>query len=352
MTMTVHHARVREFPVPHALRSALFGPSTTLDEMELVSHLPGDAGRWCAKVLARENDKLLDRMLGDDKRLPRGILAAGSEDDGDEIVVGLVNHDGQVWAAGGWEPPPEPVAASVDLDGNDVAYVARALAEGAESVMLRAYVPVAFVAAIDNTEPAAQELGLPDGAVSVAIVDPIDKSAVLELLAVAPGPKVFRRHDGQWNEDAHWVDVLRSVKPPPMVKLEGNLVASVASQVDAATAGQPFKPFEVKDAGMYRSLSSSAYVAELEQEALERGVALNLALIAAVTPQGIAGAERLKRYWMHGKGAAKIRWFTPGAWRRCYRHLVKYVGPAVAPGLCTNMSERLGGHGVATHVGD
>jgi hypothetical protein len=349
MTMT-HHARVREFPVPRALQSALFGPTTTMDEMEFFSRMPGDVGRWCAKVLARENDKILDRTLGDDNRLPRGILADVEDPESEEIVVGLVNHEGLVWSGNGWEAPVEPVTASVELDGNDVAYVVRALSEGADAVILRAYMPLAFVAAVDDTQPSGQDL--PEGAVSVAIVDPMDKSAVLELLAVAPGPTVYRRHDGQWTEDAKWVDVLRSVKPPPMVKLEDNLVASVASQVDAATAGQPFKPFALKDAGLYRPITASPYVAELIQEARERGVALNLAVTAAVTPQGIAGAERLKRYWMFGKGAAKIRWGTPGAWRRCYRHLVKYAGPRMTPGLCTNMSERLGGHGVATHVGD
>jgi hypothetical protein len=332
------------------LQSALFGPTTTLDDMELLSRIPGDVGVWCTKVLARENDKLLDRMLGDDTRLPRGILADGS-DESDEIVMGLVNHAGNVWqGAGRWVAPTESVMASVELDGDDVAYIARAFSEGAEAVVLRAYVPLAFVAATTDTKPVG--VALPEGAVSVAIVDPVDKTAVLELLAVAPGPKVFRRHDGQWNEDSKWIDVLRSVTPPPMVKLEDNLVGSVASQVDAATAGLPFKPFAVKDATLYRPITASPYVAELEREAQERGVLLNLAMTAATSAKGLAGAERLKRYWMTGKGAAKIRWFTPGAWRRCHRHLLKYVGPAVAPGLCTNMSERLGGHGVATHVGD
>jgi hypothetical protein len=265
-----------------------------------------------------------------------------------------VNHESRVWDGSKWVEASEPVLATVELDGNDVASIARSLREGSEAVILRSYGPVAFLAAaIPDT--ATSDNSLPEGALPVAVVDPMDKTAVLELLAVAPGPRIFRRHDGTWKEDPKWISVLASVAPPTMVKLDPPLVAAVAQQVDDATQGVKFRPFKPADADMYRPLVSS-YVQALEEEATERGLLLNLALLAvagrAITPKEQAGAERLKRYWMFGEGAAKIRWFTPGSWRRCYRHLVKYVGPKVAPGLCTNMSERLGGHGVATHVGD
>ena len=44
-------------------------------------------------------------------------------------------------------------------------------------------------------------------------------------------------------------------------------------------------------------------------------------------------AERLRRYWTRGPGAVKIRWGTPGDWRRCVRYLAKYMGPR-AKGYC------------------
>lgn len=44
-------------------------------------------------------------------------------------------------------------------------------------------------------------------------------------------------------------------------------------------------------------------------------------------------AEKLRRYWTTGKGAAKIRWGTPGDWTRCVRQLSKYMGPR-AKGYC------------------
>lgn len=44
-------------------------------------------------------------------------------------------------------------------------------------------------------------------------------------------------------------------------------------------------------------------------------------------------AETLRRYWLRGRGAAKIRWGTKGDWRRCYRKLFKYMGTR-AKGYC------------------
>lgn len=44
-------------------------------------------------------------------------------------------------------------------------------------------------------------------------------------------------------------------------------------------------------------------------------------------------AETLRRYWLRGRGAAKIRWGTKGDWRRCYRQLFKYMGTR-AKGYC------------------
>jgi HK97 family phage prohead protease len=37
------------------------------------------------------------------------------------------------------------------------------------------------------------------------------------------------------------------------------------------------------------------------------------------------GTERLHEYWVHGEGAAKIRWGSPGDWQRCVDHLGKYI---------------------------
>ena len=47
---------------------------------------------------------------------------------------------------------------------------------------------------------------------------------------------------------------------------------------------------------------------------------------------------RIRRYWVRGKGAAKIRWGVPGDFNRCRRQLGKYVqNPDWLAGLCANM---------------
>ena len=206
---------------------------------------------------------------------------------------------------------------------------------------------------ISEPPPTAQEIPL--GSAIIAVVDPIDEDAVLEMLAITPGPRVLRRHSGQWFEDPEWIGVLKSVKPPNVVKLTESQVASVSAQVDRSTDDQDWEPFEAENREQYQICTASAgrshYLQELQRESDEKAL---FALVAVagreVTIKDRQATERLKRYWTVGKGAAKIRWGTPGSWRRCYRHLVKYVGPKIAPGYCTNLSKRLGGPGIATHV--
>lgn len=64
--------------------------------------------------------------------------------------------------------------------------------------------------------------------------------------------------------------------------------------------------------------------------------------VTPVTPEGKAeggldknrgDAEKLRRYWVHGEGAAKIQWGTPGDWKRCVAELSKYMGTR-AKGYC------------------
>ena len=50
----------------------------------------------------------------------------------------------------------------------------------------------------------------------------------------------------------------------------------------------------------------------------------------------------IKEYWVHGKGAAKIRWGTDGSFDRCVRKLRKYF-PKNPKGLCANMHKEATG---------
>jgi hypothetical protein len=53
------------------------------------------------------------------------------------------------------------------------------------------------------------------------------------------------------------------------------------------------------------------------------------------TPKDAANTERLKEYWVHGEGAAKIRWGEPNDFYRCVAHLGKYVSDP--KGLCADL---------------
>jgi HK97 family phage prohead protease len=50
--------------------------------------------------------------------------------------------------------------------------------------------------------------------------------------------------------------------------------------------------------------------------------------VAVDSPGDARATERLHEYWVHGEGAAKIRWGEGGDWQRCVDHLGKYIGDA------------------------
>lgn len=48
----------------------------------------------------------------------------------------------------------------------------------------------------------------------------------------------------------------------------------------------------------------------------------------------VSGYGSLEDYWKRGKGAAKIRWGTPGDYMRCVHHIGKYVSDESAHRIC------------------
>lgn len=97
---------------------------------------------------------------------------------------------------------------------------------------------------------------------------------------------------------------------------------------------------------------AKAAVADLPEDALwtERAPLIAAAAFAPGTHDGPGwitapvATSRIRRYWVSGKGAGKIRWGEPGDFNRCRSQLAKYVhNPDHLAGLCANMhKERLG----------
>ena len=150
--------------------------------------------------------------------------------------------------------------------------------------------------------------------VYMAVVAADDPQAVMDLVALIPAgsqsntPTTFKRKPGKWEKDEQILRDLNSVTPPPVVVLDDDNLAIVLEQIDDA------KPF----------VSSAITENELKIVSL---------MAAGGADRNRGNAEKLRRYWLYGKGAAKIRWNTPGDWTRCVRQLSKYMGPR-AKGYC------------------
>ena len=328
---------LRQYPVPVSVSSALLGSTATMDDIDrLVETGAGTETErlWATRVRGDFVSRILDDVCGDDNRLPMGVIASVTDDT--DVVVALTRDD-KVWTSGGWIGVDNSIVFDdvILLTQEEVAFTADALRGGAIGLALRAVSPIAFM---DKRVVMAASAPPPAGAKVVAVVDELDKAAVLDLLAIAPGPKIFRRHDGQWMPDDDWLYEFKSIKPPAVVKLEDQTqIDEVIAQIDESTKGNEFEKTS--------SLRGSALDDRSSEMWLEWTLLAAAPLVASRMP------AKLQKYWLTGRGAAKIRWFTPGAWRRCHRQLSKYMPPPVAAGACTNLSQKLGGHGVATHVG-
>jgi len=149
--------------------------------------------------------------------------------------------------------------------------------------------------------------------VYMAIVAEDDPQAVMDLVALIPvsskstTPTTFKRKPGKWVKDEQIINDLNSPTPPPVVVLDDDNLTIVLDQIDNAAPQ-----------------TASAY------EEDQRIVAI---MAAGGVDRNQGNAEKLRRYWLYGKGAAKIRWNTPGDWTRCVRQLSKYMGPR-AKGYC------------------
>lgn len=213
--------------------------------------------------------------------------------------------------------------------------------------------------------------GLPESSRAfVAIVDKDDHNAVLNLAVLAKvEAKVyaFIRMNSAWYSAPELLAKFESTDPPFLVKLEDEgQIASVIEQIDSGDLGAEdreeeeaiaaaMKSYEIsgdesdaRDAVILASLTGNHRL--LTREVI---IASGLGLLdsrsvddygtilasagdlegADVFESDYAAARRLKRYWLYGPGSAKIRWGSPGDWRRCVRHLSKYMGPR-AKGYC------------------
>jgi hypothetical protein len=58
------------------------------------------------------------------------------------------------------------------------------------------------------------------------------------------------------------------------------------------------------------------------------------------SPKDVANTQKLDEYWVHGKGAALIRWGEPHDFDRCVRELGKYIHGDQLKGHCANLHKK------------
>lgn len=334
----------------------------------------------------------------------------------------------------------------VHLEPDILAFTASAFMEGAKAVRLAYGEPVFFL-----PEPpllASGSLNVPKGGFVYAIVDAADTTAVMDVIMIVPGPKVFRRNGKAWVLDEPTLDSLLSATPPPIVELSGDTLTNVMEQLDSSQVNQvapdhsgsaavgealettPIKPQPGKkptapaeastpalkpvkpeapeteeekgskggvtasivndyrkgldavaaarqirrdsaivrhnsDDGHLYPLTAALEQIELDTATREYNVRVD-AMVAAVTTAKVLRerqrvleniilpvttalvadaqsvhsvtpnqrkAESLRKYWMRGVGAVKIRWGAKGDFTRCVRQLRPYLG-ARTEGYC------------------
>jgi len=164
--------------------------------------------------------------------------------------------------------------------------------------------------------------------VYLAIVSPDDPRAVLECVSLVPAsetsnqPMTYVRRNKKWERDPKFLEDLKSATPPPVVPLKPDVLNDVLIQIDGLTASIGFST----DLELMVLFGPRVEIIEQFSE-------LETLYAAGGLDRNRGNAEKLRRYWTKGEGAAKIRWGTKGDWTRCVRYLSKYMGVR-AKGYC------------------
>lgn len=161
----------------------------------------------------------------------------------------------------------------------------------------------------------------------LCIVSTEDYDAVTDIVALRKdtGELVtFVRLRAEWVDDPDMEDEIMGLTPPPMVELEDpEQIKQIVAQVDEYDSQTTTLDSDPTEATIYTEFGE--------------------VLPISAAGEGARGTERLKQYWTHGKGAAKIRWGSDGDLTRCHRHLAKYLGPNRAWGYCQNRHQDIFG---------
>lgn len=217
-----------------------------------------------------------------------------------------------------------------------------------KSLDLFEYGPVLFGAASESMTLSVKSLAVGDTVVPVKVVDPDEPTEEESALYAAAEGEI------DWDEidqaalaaEAHSTDpeIKALLHRRTLLGLGG--MGTIEAKSDAAL---PDGSFPIRSTGdltaAVRAYPRAADRVEAKAHIVGRALALGAtdALPKGWLPEEFkaeggadankGGAEKLRRYWTSGEGAAKIKWGTDGDFDRCVRLLSKHMGTR-AKGYC------------------
>jgi hypothetical protein len=222
------------------------------------------------------------------------------------IKSGEKVEDVEQWAQNEAHKQAEKVAAAEkDFEKREkirkLEYARRMAALRAAKSKIRSSGAPLLAATVVELDEAAEEAEDEEGWVLYAVVDELDPNAVMALIRLRVGDRGLElqsmNEDGEWKSDPAMLGQLRGVNPPPLVELTDEQIEMLLDQM-------------------------------AEDEPPKK------ATTAAMSAD--PGAAKLRAYWVSGKGRLKIKWGAPGDFKRCVKHLRKYI-PARVEGYCANL---------------
>lgn len=196
---------------------------------------------------------------------------------------------------------------------------------------------------VEKTADHAHDMNLP-GAEPVSTIDLPEGVVDMEpqypgVRKVGVGRRVFHLvppvgQEEEWHLTGSQDDVLFSATS------DEGLVDALGDIVSLTKPGQ-----ESKDAlsGRSRPLNVDEAVEYLMFKTLMEGTPEEFEVAQKDLGSAHPGARRLRRYWLRGEGALKIRWGTPGDWTRCVAQTSKYMGTR-AKGYCNLLHKSANGY--------
>lgn len=259
------------------------GGAATAEMVEILTavHASGPFLQWAPKVLKSavyDQQQAITaalEMVGFDPEhyTYLGICDAAEPDVIRTLVRVGANPEAWDWWAPGreWQSvPPEQIAGyeAYELDPELVGFTADALAY-ADGILFRFTTPGARLPHDPVLSESVLAAAGPDQDHFYAIVDSTDPSAVLDVVAIRPGPVVHLRQGGEWLPSPGTLERLTTMNPPPLVELDDESLQLVLAQMDDTVVQAETKPENVESVGHEDEIESGTGEEEPESEAAE-----------------------------------------------------------------------------------